>query len=527
MSAITINGYTLDHDIVLTRSDIPGVQNVDDTPDLQKPISISTQAALDSKQNLSDRNQANGYAGLNEIGKVPFSLFPIETMTYAGVWSASTNTPDISSMTNVAAGTYFLVWEAGTQMSATWAVYDIAISNGSSWQRIPHSSRVESVNGQYGQVELTKSDVGLSNVDDTSDMQKPVSTAQQSLVDARTTVPNDDVVYGRRNNEWVEISDDIEIGFNGSTPTVVTQLLISDAQSNASVSGTVMSLNLVHAYDAFVYPGGTYETVKSAVDAQCKNILITGDVEEEDVFAITYVLRITLNPQITWTCKGLSVQTSKISISSDATSQIVWKTVTASSFISSSSLSLYFSGHVIIDLQQQSTYQDLLTNVDSVRVNDVLEFRFGDTNYTSIQLSRSNIECLILNSMSLDGSGLYGLLNCSRCAIGRLELRGKMNDLNDLVQLDNCTVREVQVYDEYITSSNGYRMSLGGEVRSMRNWNNDNRIYIKVYNDNSIFTNLINTILDVNGKSNVMVSTGKVYISNSNSTTTTSCIVSL
>lgn len=44
---------------------------------------------------------------------------------------------------------------------------------------------VVSVNGRDGAVTLAKSDVGLSNVDNTSDLNKPISTATQSALDAK------------------------------------------------------------------------------------------------------------------------------------------------------------------------------------------------------------------------------------------------------------------------------------------------------------------------------------------------------
>ena len=43
---------------------------------------------------------------------------------------------------------------------------------------------VMSVAGREGHITLTKSDVSLSNVDNTSDTNKPVSTAQQAAIDA-------------------------------------------------------------------------------------------------------------------------------------------------------------------------------------------------------------------------------------------------------------------------------------------------------------------------------------------------------
>lgn len=47
------------------------------------------------------------------------------------------------------------------------------------------SGAVDSVNGQIGVVVLAKGDIGLGNVDNTSDANKPVSTAQQTAIDAK------------------------------------------------------------------------------------------------------------------------------------------------------------------------------------------------------------------------------------------------------------------------------------------------------------------------------------------------------
>ena len=44
---------------------------------------------------------------------------------------------------------------------------------------------VSSVAGRTGDVVLTKSDVGLSSVDNTSDLDKPISTATQTAINAK------------------------------------------------------------------------------------------------------------------------------------------------------------------------------------------------------------------------------------------------------------------------------------------------------------------------------------------------------
>ena len=51
--------------------------------------------------------------------------------------------------------------------------------------RAAAAAPVQSVAGKTGAVSLTKSDVGLANVDNTSDLNKPISTATQSALDLK------------------------------------------------------------------------------------------------------------------------------------------------------------------------------------------------------------------------------------------------------------------------------------------------------------------------------------------------------
>lgn len=64
----------------------------------------------------------------------------------------------------------------GTQLASTISDFASAVD-----ARIP----VLSVSGRTGAITLSKSDVGLANVDNTSDANKPVSTAQQSALDLK------------------------------------------------------------------------------------------------------------------------------------------------------------------------------------------------------------------------------------------------------------------------------------------------------------------------------------------------------
>lgn len=158
-----------------------GLGNVDNTSDASKPVSTATSTALSAKQDTSAKGVAGGYASLDGGGKVPVSQLPNSIMEYQGVWNASTNTPTLANGTG-SPGDVYRVSAAGTALSLDFAVGDYVIYNGSTWEKSDTTDAVASVAGRTGNVTLTKADVGLSNVDDTSDASKPVSTATATAI---------------------------------------------------------------------------------------------------------------------------------------------------------------------------------------------------------------------------------------------------------------------------------------------------------------------------------------------------------
>lgn len=120
--------------VVLSAGDV-GLGNVDNTSDASKPISTATQAALDDKANSSVTISAG--SGLTGGGTL-----------------AANRTIALSSA----------------------SIASLALAD----------SAVQSVNGKAGSsVTLTKSDVGLGNVDNTSDDNKPISSATQAALNAK------------------------------------------------------------------------------------------------------------------------------------------------------------------------------------------------------------------------------------------------------------------------------------------------------------------------------------------------------
>lgn len=145
-----------------------GLNNVSNTSDANKPVSTATQAALNLKENAANKGVANGYAGLDAAGKVPANQLP----SYVD---------DVLEFANLVA--FPATGEAGkiyvaldTNKTYRWS--------GSTYIYIT-SGAVDSVAGKTGVVVLAKADVGLGSVDNTSDADKPVSTAQQAALNLK------------------------------------------------------------------------------------------------------------------------------------------------------------------------------------------------------------------------------------------------------------------------------------------------------------------------------------------------------
>ena len=112
---------------------------------------------------------------------------------------------------------------------------------------------VETVNGispdPSGNVEITKSDVGLGNVDNTSDADKPISTATQTALDGK--VPTTRTVNGHALSENVEITKtDVGLGnvdntsdANKPISTATQAALDSKVPTSRTVNGHELSEN--------------------------------------------------------------------------------------------------------------------------------------------------------------------------------------------------------------------------------------------------------------------------------------------
>jgi hypothetical protein len=193
----TLTNKTLESPVLntptgLTKASV-GLSNVDNTSDINKPVSNATQVSLDQKEDKVNKGQNGGYAGLDATGKVPLNQMPQSVLganVYQGTWNAATNTPTIPAAALGNQGWYWVVSVAGSTNIdgiSTWAPGDWIISNGTAWERVINIDSVSSVNAMTGAVVVTKSHVGLGNVDNTSDATKNAAAA--TLTNKTLTAP--------------------------------------------------------------------------------------------------------------------------------------------------------------------------------------------------------------------------------------------------------------------------------------------------------------------------------------------------
>ena len=102
------------------------------------------------------------------------------------------------------------------------------------WKMITAPGNVTSVAGRQGAVVLTKSDVGLSNVDNTSDAAKPISTATQTALNAKEPAfaAGTTSQYRRGDKTWATL-DKAAVGLSSVDNTSDASKPVSTAQQNA------------------------------------------------------------------------------------------------------------------------------------------------------------------------------------------------------------------------------------------------------------------------------------------------------
>jgi hypothetical protein len=175
----SVNGLT--GAIQLSKADI-NLANVDNTSDAAKPVSTATQNALNLKLNTNQVGVPNGTASLNALGKIPTEQIPAISFSSVKVLGSQA---EMLAQTNALIGSVII----RTDVNKNYVLAQSDPTILANWvELLTPAPPVQSVNGYVGNVSLTKADIGLGNVDNTGDINKPVSTPTQNALDLKANL---------------------------------------------------------------------------------------------------------------------------------------------------------------------------------------------------------------------------------------------------------------------------------------------------------------------------------------------------
>lgn len=156
------------------------VSNIDNTSDLNKPISTATQTALNLKENTANKNIANGYAGLGSDGKLISSQLPSITITDTFVVGSQ------SAMLSLVAETGDVA--VRTDVNKSFILQGDTPSDLADWQELlTPTSTVTSVFGRTGAVTSNSGDYTADQISETAS-RKFQTLAQQTYNDATSSI---------------------------------------------------------------------------------------------------------------------------------------------------------------------------------------------------------------------------------------------------------------------------------------------------------------------------------------------------
>ena len=145
---------------------------------------------------ISHRGTANGFATLDESGRVPYSQLPESAMEYKGQWNAETNTPALADGTGTK-GDFYVVSVAGTRNLGSGNIQffenDRVIYDGSAWSRLSAGDvkTINNISPENGNVALTGENIPVSPTDPTL-LSAPLTTeriADNAVTNAKIKDP--------------------------------------------------------------------------------------------------------------------------------------------------------------------------------------------------------------------------------------------------------------------------------------------------------------------------------------------------
>ena len=210
---ITTNKNTMDSHIgntnnphQVTKAQV-GLGNVDNTSDLAKPISTATQTALDLKMPISTKYGASISLTIdsstyvvtaqlkdqynNNLGTAQTIDLPLESVVVSGSYDSDTKEVILvlENGSEIRFSVADLVSGLQSEITAQNPLDADLVNDGTSAHKFVTATEKTNWNNHIASInnphQVTKAQVGLGNVDNTSDLNKPISTATQTALNTK------------------------------------------------------------------------------------------------------------------------------------------------------------------------------------------------------------------------------------------------------------------------------------------------------------------------------------------------------
>lgn len=224
-----------------------GLGNVDNTSDVNKPISTATQNALNLKENTANKNSANGYAGLGSDGKLFSNQLPSISITdtfvvgsQAAMLALTAETGDVAVRTDV--NKSYILKGTDPAVLANWQ------------ELLTPTSAVTSVFGRNGAVTAQNGDYTTALVTETTNkryqtdaqaLYNDATSSIQSQLNAKEpsiSAPGTTGSYWRGNKTFATLDTSV-IPENGS-------LFFTNARARAAISLTTTGTSGAATYSS-------------------------------------------------------------------------------------------------------------------------------------------------------------------------------------------------------------------------------------------------------------------------------------
>ena len=183
---------------------------------------------------IRHRGTANGFATLDENGRVPYSQLPESAMEYKGQWNAGTNTPALADG-NGTKGDFYVVSVSGTQNLGSGNIQyfenDRIIYDGSVWSRLSAGDvkKINNISPENGNVALTGENIPVSSADPTL-LSAPLTTERI----ADNAVTNAKIADNAVTNAKIKDPVSIAKGGTGATGAKDAFMNLANGLSEAS-----------------------------------------------------------------------------------------------------------------------------------------------------------------------------------------------------------------------------------------------------------------------------------------------------